>query len=633
MGKRSKKNQKRHRQKDWAPTADENVDMDDGDANSANHRKHNRKQEKLSKSTKAGANPIIRKSILNAITMLRIDDDDEDMTGDVAANAAATNAKAAANVAKAAKAATKSNPNRVKRKDDFNVRYRLNHMFGGISWHKVRIVGAAKYDKVFLFDQLSKNLRVRVVPICLSVEDKDWVFLVDSYDVARSLKSKNRVAFGESIGVSDKFNIKVTDSPPAPNPSVTPELGEIIANVIIERYRPETRSLDLSRFQEDVRFINESVFVSLTRISVASKVVEIIEKNFPELEALNLSNNKLPRFRHFFRLLEVCENLKIIHLNNNLLWEVEELGILDFSRVEELNLAGNSFFKKYRFPKHVMKAVQMVLPSLKFMDGQKLISPEEEQMGAFMLPESVKKNAIEAKEQVIVNFVKQYFEAYDGDDRRVLSAAYHEEAFFSLSSSYPTRTMIQVGLRLSSYLDLSRNLKKDKKGRKRDRHLKHGREEIVAFLSDDLPRTMHNLNSFTLDMDLATDNVVKFTVSGTFHDRKNGRVRPMGDTVRHFARTFFVVSRNGGLVIANEMFHITLATRHQSKDHLFTLGLLPPSSDLNTIAMIQELSSRTNMKFDWSKRCLTESNWNMEAAFNLFDAALKEGRIPPEAFN
>ena len=52
-------------------------------------------------------------------------------------------------------------------------------------------------------------------------------------------------------------------------------------------------------------------------------------------------------------------------------------------------------------------------------------------------------------------------------------------------------------------------------------------------------------------------------------------------------------------LLRHEMLYVYLATCHQSKEHLLMVGLLPPSSDLNTVGMNQELTFKTNMKFDW----------------------------------
>ena len=57
-----------------------------------------------------------------------------------------------------------------------------------------------------------------------------------------------------------------------------------------------------------------------------------------------------------------------------------------------------------------------------------------------------------------------------------------------------------------------------KLGDNRDRLLHQGRLKIVGFL-DDLPKTQHFMDSFTLDVTLATAHLMTFTVTGLFRER------------------------------------------------------------------------------------------------------------------
>ena len=55
-------------------------------------------------------------------------------------------------------------------------------------------------------------------------------------------------------------------------------------------------------------------------------------------------------------------------------------------------------------------------------------------------------------------------------------------------------------------------------GDNRDRLLQQGRLKVVSFLSD-LPKTEHFMQSFTLDITLATGHLMAFTVTGVFLER------------------------------------------------------------------------------------------------------------------
>ena len=75
-------------------------------------------------------------------------------------------------------------------------------------------------------------------------------------------------------------------------------------------------------------------------------------------------------------------------------------------------------------------------------------------------------------------------------------------------------------------------------GDNRDRLLHQGRLKIVSFLSD-LPKTEHFMNSFTLDITLATGHLMAFTVTGLFLERavpEQGIAR-----LRYFDATFVIL--------------------------------------------------------------------------------------------
>ena len=61
-------------------------------------------------------------------------------------------------------------------------------------------------------------------------------------------------------------------------------------------------------------------------------------------------------------------------------------------------------------------------------------------------------------------------------------------------------------------------MKVRKLGDNRDRLLHQSRLKIVGFLND-LPKTKHFMDSFTLDVTLATAHLMSFTVTGLFRER------------------------------------------------------------------------------------------------------------------
>ena len=125
---------------------------------------------------------------------------------------------------------------------------------------------------------------------------------------------------------------------------------------------------------------------------------------------------------------------------------------------------------------------------------------------------------------------------YDGEKREHLLEAYHREAVMSMSVAYPPFAVPGKD-NLKRYLSAgSRNLTRVRPdGDKREQALRQGRLKVVSFLSD-LPKTEHCMSSFTLDITLATERLVSFTVTGVFRDRDADQL-----PFRHFNRMFVVV--------------------------------------------------------------------------------------------
>ncbi|GBP03247.1 Nuclear RNA export factor 1, partial [Eumeta japonica] len=64
-----------------------------------------------------------------------------------------------------------------------------------------------------------------------------------------------------------------------------------------QRYNPQTKALDLTKFHADADFRN--IFVGLFRTPVMSAALDIIQANIPDLEALNLNENNIASMESF----------------------------------------------------------------------------------------------------------------------------------------------------------------------------------------------------------------------------------------------------------------------------------------------------------------------------------------------
>ena len=178
----------------------------------------------------------------------------------------------------------------------------------------------------------------------------------------------------------------------------------------------------------------------------------------------------------------------------------------------------------------------------------------------------------------IAKFLDQYFRVYDGDNREALGMAYHEQATMSMSTSYGPNTTEH---KLDEYIFRSRNLARVTDSAKRHRLLKQGRLAIVAFLVE-LPKTPHDLSTFSLDVPFATERLVTFTVSGVFMETGHAA---NNQPFRHFNRMFVVVPQGEGLCIVNETMFVTVATRKQTERS----------------TSVMKFAKLTNMNCEWAK--------------------------------
>ena len=97
----------------------------------------------------------------------------------------------------------------------------------------------------------------------------------------------------------------------------------------------------------------------------------------------------------------------------------------------------------------------------------------------------------------MLEFIRQYIEGYDQDDRSPLIAAYHPNSMFSMSAIYPAGSTAHGASKLTHYQVDSRNLQLILQPSKRSNFLKMGNENVIKFINS-LPKTQHDLNSFTL---------------------------------------------------------------------------------------------------------------------------------------
>ena len=183
---------------------------------------------------------------------------------------------------------------------------------GSGSWHKVCLHNASRYPKEEVLTCLVNALPA-VAPLGFSKHGMNYVFHVETRQQASAL-----AALDKQIVLSDGTSLGIRTEPSAPpQMSINDEAIEKIKLVMSGRYTPSTKALDLKSFHADRSFLGESVYAPLYRGALMKKVVGIIGENIPEVEAIDLSENRLPTLDAFGGIVSKAPNIHTVYLAKN----------------------------------------------------------------------------------------------------------------------------------------------------------------------------------------------------------------------------------------------------------------------------------------------------------------------------
>ncbi|XP_055638003.1 nuclear RNA export factor 1 [Toxorhynchites rutilus septentrionalis] len=526
---------------------------------------------------------------------------------------------------------------------------------GPTSWFEIKIPYGHKYEKDFILRSLLTAIKpVLFIPHYWKVEDTAVSFYIDDFEAALALQKVDR-----TIGLPDGRKMIVVVRNGAPQFQVNEQLKERMKLAMVKRYNPTTKALNLEKFHNDPDL--NDIFCALFRPQIMLAAFDVIKDNIPDLEALNVNNNKLHMLDHFKELAVKVPNLKILHMANNKIPFVTSLDSLKALPLVEINLDGNPLKSRVPDQSSYVSEVRKRLPKVIKLDDMTLPPP----IGFDVTDEVAKLPTAKASflcdmagADIVRQFLEQYFIIFDSDNRQPLLEAYHEHAMVSMTAYSCSSQRSQQ--RLISYMPHNRNINAKSDLESRCRYLKLGRLPVVTFLSE-LPSTKHDPQSFVVDLTLFTPRLIQLTVTGVFKERK---LAVTNEPMRSFQRTLVIVPSGGGFCIRNEMIHINNTTWLQKekafKDPASNIGYqasstatasaapvpagIPPAAvtvpavhvggpDDNTkLQMVQAMVAHSNMNVVWSRKCLEETNWNFERAGFAFAELRKQNRIPPEAF-
>uniref|UniRef100_A0A023GFK0 Putative mrna export factor tap/mex67 n=1 Tax=Amblyomma triste TaxID=251400 RepID=A0A023GFK0_AMBTT len=499
-----------------------------------------------------------------------------------------------------------------------------------IIWYKVAVTQGKKLGKDFILREIKARISVPLIPYNFQYDGNNAIFFINDPATAAAVRSLNRV-IDTPTGFKMAIVVKGSEMPTV---SLDEEIFGNLKMVMGKRYDAARCHLNLSNFHSEEALKELNLYITLGRTCVLSVAVKIIVDNIPEVQTLDLSNNRLITLYPLGPLHSACKQLRSINLANNRITKMAELDSMKgMSSVQEIVLEGNPVCNAYNDKTEYISAVRERFPKVVLLDHNELPPPIAFDLGSEETMPLSKPSYFPSEEvkQVVVQFLEQYFSIFDSKDRSGLLDAYHDNAVFSLTAVKLVATKTDV----KEFQRESRNLVRMSNAESRREKLKSGRLNIVSFLNQ-LPETRHDPSSFTVDIPLVTPTLMCFTVFGILRLVHKGLILP---PLRSFTRNFFVVPQGAGFSIINETLFITGGTEEQIKAYptpentpVTSSTTPPPSASNDRDRLITELCAQTRMNRAFAERCLEQSDWNVQKAFTVFSEINVRGGIPPEAF-
>ncbi|XP_005806589.1 nuclear RNA export factor 1 [Xiphophorus maculatus] len=505
---------------------------------------------------------------------------------------------------------------------------------GRLSWFKVTIPHGRKYEKKWLITALQNICTVQYTPVQYHVDHNRAHFYVEDSAAAYALRRCSH-----KITDSDGYKVEVHVNPSNPpsflQSDLKPEDLEHLKQCMAKRFDGSQQALDLNNIRTDPDLVSQNIEVILNRKTNMEAVIKIIEENIPELACLNLSNNRIHKLDDLTDLTTKVPNLKALNLSQNELKTDRELDKLKGLKLVELWLSRNPLCDLFKDQAAYISAVRQRFPRLLKLDGHDLPPPIGFDVETPTAIPPCKGSCFGSDEikSLILRFLQQYYRIYDSENRQPLLDAYHDGASLSITTPYTSQNPSRSSL--GEYYKDSRNLKRIKDTTMRFRLLKHTRLNVVAFLNE-LPKTQHDIASFTVDVNTYTNTLLSFTVSGVFKEVVvDGKSR---ESTMAFSRVFITVpAGNSGLCIVNDQLFIRMATTEEIRRAFVAPAPTPSSSPVPTLTapqqeMLTAFSLKSGMNLEWSQKCLQDNEWDFNRAAQIFTQLKAEGKIPDVAF-
>lgn len=271
---------------------------------------------------------------------------------------------------------------------------------------------------------------------------------------------------------------------------------ELLQTVILQRYDPQNKMLDLSNLFDDPILLGNGLLSSVatkTRtfpalLKIASEQTSIV------IESINFANNRLKDITLLSTLPQYFPHLKNLCLANNQLnrTQVLENWGNKFLNLQELLMINNSMVKYYNYKNEILK----IFPKLIVLDNVMVRDPVKlNQIYKFpcKLQQFFTEN--DSLGNIATQFITNFLNIWDSNNRSQLTNLYTSETQFSLvvDSNIPSNTILKADTNpaFGFYIPFSRNRLRVSHENTLQQRLARGPQEIIN-LFNKLPLSKHN---------------------------------------------------------------------------------------------------------------------------------------------
>ncbi|XP_049768590.1 nuclear RNA export factor 1-like isoform X1 [Schistocerca cancellata] len=495
-------------------------------------------------------------------------------------------------------------------------------------WHKITVKPAGG-DKVAILDAINKQISpLELIPYFFCMEGGHITFLVNNCSAALAALFRQNLRvpfypFKQRELVLQLHSKKVN-------------LSAVLQKIISKRLNSEKTVLDLSNLNSIPEY--QQVMYDPSKSShLQQQLLKNAQVMAPNLISLCLAGNELSTLSHLtpvFADKTKWRSLKVLDLMDNEIQTAGVLPTLNSLPITELYLHKNPVCGKYKTREAYTSIVTVNFPRLIKLDGTYV--PHMPGLPQWR-PNYIFCSSHGDSSELADQFIEHFFTLYDGEVRTGLQGLYHENAYFSLSSTYYAGQSTATSKGLSPYIAQSGNILHMSNKQNTKIALCHGAKNILSKLQA-LPQTQHDPYSFTVDVLHHSEIKTILTVTGVFKE-----LTPKQDeSPRHFMRTFVLVRlAKEEYQIVNDIVHVTNAATGEAenafkypKPDIVLKKIRPPrevtESDKNS--MIEKFSQLTNMTAEWSHSCLDTADWDLRRALLLFIEMYEADTIPESGF-